>query len=68
MIIAEIGLSHDGSLGTAHSYIDALANSGADAIKFQTLEADTITIKNNFFDLTSIARNTIRHPQIRLHF
>lgn len=40
MIIAEIGLSHDGSLGTAHSYIDALANSGADAIKFQTHIAD----------------------------
>ena len=40
MIIAEIGLSHDGSLGTAHSYIDALANSGTDAIKFQTHIAD----------------------------
>jgi len=40
VIIAEIGLSHDGSLGTAHSYIDALANSGADAIKFQTHIAD----------------------------
>jgi N,N'-diacetyllegionaminate synthase len=40
MIIAEIGLSHEGSLGTAHAYIDALANSGADAIKFQTHIAD----------------------------
>ena len=40
MIIAEIGLAHDGSLGTAHSYIDALDNSGADAIKFQTHIAD----------------------------
>ena len=40
MIIAEIGLAHDGSLGAAHSYIDALANSGADAIKFQTHIAD----------------------------
>ena len=36
MIIAEIGLSHDGSLGTAHAYIDALANTGVNAIKFQT--------------------------------
>ena len=33
--IAEIGLAHDGSLGIAHSYIDALANSGVNAIKFQ---------------------------------
>ena len=40
MIIIEIGLAHDGSLGTAHSYIDALANSGTDAIKFQTHIAD----------------------------
>ena len=36
MIIAEIGLFHDGSLGTAHAYIDALANTGIDVIKFQT--------------------------------
>jgi N,N'-diacetyllegionaminate synthase len=35
-IIAEIGQAHDGSLGIAHSYIDALAETGVDAIKFQT--------------------------------
>lgn len=35
-IIAEIGQAHDGSLGIAHSFIDAVAESGADAIKFQT--------------------------------
>ncbi len=34
--IAEIAQAHDGSLGTAHSYIDMLANSGVDAVKFQT--------------------------------
>lgn len=36
MIIAEIGQAHDGSLGTAHAFIDALASTGIDAIKFQT--------------------------------
>ena len=36
MLIAEIGQAHDGSLGVAHSYIDALANTGIDAIKWQT--------------------------------
>lgn len=36
MIIAEIGQAHDGSLGNAHAYIDALANTGVEAVKFQT--------------------------------
>jgi len=35
-IIAEIGQAHDGSLGILHSYIDAVATTGVDAIKFQT--------------------------------
>lgn len=36
LIIAEIGQAHDGSLGMLHSYIDAIATTGVDAIKFQT--------------------------------
>jgi N-acetylneuraminate synthase len=35
-IVAEIAQGHDGSLGAAHAYIDAVAKTGADAIKFQT--------------------------------
>ena len=35
-IIAEIAQAHEGSLGIAHSYIDALANTGVHAVKFQT--------------------------------
>lgn len=35
-MIAEIGQAHEGSLGIAHSYIDALSETGIDAIKFQT--------------------------------
>lgn len=34
-IIAEIGQAHEGSLGILHSYIDALAPAGVDAVKFQ---------------------------------
>ena len=29
-------MSHDGSLGLAHAFIDAIADAGADAVKFQT--------------------------------
>ncbi len=36
IILAEVAQSHDGSLGMAHAYIDAIANAGADAVKFQT--------------------------------
>ena len=35
-IIGEIGMAHDGSLGMAHAYIDAVAKAGAHAVKFQT--------------------------------
>ncbi|MBA3845227.1 MAG: N-acetylneuraminate synthase family protein [Planctomycetes bacterium] len=35
-VIAEVAQAHDGSLGTAHAYIDAIAVAGADAVKFQT--------------------------------
>jgi len=35
-VIAEVAQAHDGSLGTAHAYIDAVARAGAAAVKFQT--------------------------------
>ncbi len=34
-LIAEIAQAHDGSLGILHSYIDAVAKTGVQAIKFQ---------------------------------
>jgi N-acetylneuraminate synthase len=36
LIIGEVAQAHDGSLGTAHAFIDAIASAGADAVKFQT--------------------------------
>jgi len=35
-IIGEVAQNHDGSLGLAHAFIDVIADSGADAVKFQT--------------------------------
>jgi N,N'-diacetyllegionaminate synthase len=34
-IIAEVAQAHEGSLGIAHSYIEALADCGVDIVKFQ---------------------------------
>lgn len=36
LIIGEVAQAHDGSLGMAHAFIDAIAKAGADAVKFQT--------------------------------
>ena len=48
-IIAEVAQAHDGSLGTAHAYIDAIADSGADAVKFQThIAAEESTLDEQF--------------------
>lgn len=35
-VIAEVAQAHDGSLGMAHAFVDAAAQAGADAVKFQT--------------------------------
>ncbi|MDZ4405809.1 N-acetylneuraminate synthase family protein [Prosthecobacter sp.] len=58
-IIAEVAQAHDGSLGSAHAYIDAIAKTGADAVKFQThiaaeesSELDTWRVKFSRQDAT----------------
>jgi N-acetylneuraminate synthase len=36
IVIGEVAQAHDGSLGLAHAFVDAIADAGADAVKFQT--------------------------------
>ena len=36
LIIGEVAQAHDGSLGLAHAFVDAIADTGADVVKFQT--------------------------------
>jgi len=46
-IIAEAGVNHEGSMDLAKRLIEEAAQSGADAIKFQTYKAETIASKDS---------------------
>lgn len=44
-IIAEAGVNHNGSLGTALQLVDVAADAGADAVKFQTFDAGRLATR-----------------------
>lgn len=46
-VVAEISGNHGGDIGKAFALIEAAAESGANAVKFQTYEPQTITIRND---------------------
>jgi N-acetylneuraminate synthase/N,N'-diacetyllegionaminate synthase len=41
-VICEAGVNHDGDADAAHALVDAAAEAGADAIKFQTFEPEAL--------------------------
>jgi N,N'-diacetyllegionaminate synthase len=55
LIIGEVAQAHDGSLGMAHAFIDAIARAGADAVKFQTHLAEPWRIRFSPQDSTRYA-------------
>jgi pseudaminic acid synthase len=60
-IIAELSANHNGSIETAIDTIKAAKRAGADAIKFQTYTADTITIDSDKVDF--VIKGTIWNGQ-----
>lgn len=46
LIIAEIGMNHNGNVGQARCFIDAAAEAGADAVKFQAHIAEAETLRS----------------------
>lgn len=60
-IIAEVAQAHDGSLGYAHSFIDAAADSGADAIKFQTHIAKAESTRDETFRVPLSGQDATRY-------
>lgn len=61
LVIAEVAQAHDGSLGTAHAYIDAAATSGADAVKFQTHIAAAESTPEEPFRITFSPQDRTRY-------
>ncbi|WP_299667505.1 N-acetylneuraminate synthase family protein [uncultured Polaribacter sp.] len=59
-IIAEIAQAHDGSLGMAHAYIDAVAKTGCNAIKFQTHIAEAESSIHEPFRIQFSKQDTTR--------
>lgn len=68
-VIAEIAQAHDGSLGMAHAFIDAVAAAGADAVKFQTHIADVESTLDERFRVPMSGQDATRwHYWKRMEF
>jgi N,N'-diacetyllegionaminate synthase len=64
-IVAEVGLVHEGSLGIAHEFIDAIAGAGADSVKFQTHIAEAESTPHEPFRIPFSAQDESRYDYWR---
>jgi len=67
-IIAEAGVNHDGDLGTALRLVDAAAEAGVDAVKFQTFSADRLATRGApkaHYQLTTTDPTESQHSMLK---
>lgn len=60
-ILAEVAQNHEGSLGIAQSFIDAISERGADAVKFQTHLADEESTSDEKFRIEMSGQDSSRY-------
>lgn len=68
LIIAEVGVNHNGDLELARQLIDAAAEAGADLVKFQTFNADrqvTRTAGKAAYQTRTTDSNESQHEMLR---
>jgi N-acetylneuraminate synthase len=65
-IIAEAGINHDGDIARAHQLVEAAAEAGADAIKFQThlAEAEMLNVSDTAVYLSESLFALIRRMEL----
>lgn len=61
LVIGEVAMAHDGSLGLAHAFIDAIAETGADAVKFQTHLAEAESTFDEKFRVALSSQDKTRY-------
>ncbi|ARO28763.1 N-acetylneuraminic acid synthase NeuB family protein [Rhizobium sp. NXC14] len=64
-IIGEIAQAHDGSLGAAHAYIESVAKSGANSVKFQTHIAEAESTPDEKFRVKVFPQDATRYDYWR---
>ena len=60
-LIGEVGLGHDGSLGSAMKFIDFVADAGGNAVKFQAHLADHESSVDERFRVQVFCQDSTRH-------
>jgi N-acetylneuraminate synthase len=65
LLIGEVAQTHDGSLGLAHAFIDAIASAGADAVKFQTHIAEAESTPSEPFRVAFSKQDATRYDYWR---